>query len=67
MTVRPRLALISAIFLGCAVFTASPALAQTRSSIAGTIVDQSGAVLPGVTVVLESPDLVGGTHGRQAV
>jgi hypothetical protein len=41
---------------------ASGAWAQTRSSITGTITDSTGGVLPGVTVTLESPQLVGGVQ-----
>ncbi|HEY3383557.1 MAG TPA: TonB-dependent receptor [Vicinamibacterales bacterium] len=38
----------------------SAALAQTRSEITGVIKDGTGAVLPGVTVTLSSPNMVGG-------
>lgn len=43
---------------------AMPAIgsAQTRSSLGGTIRDSSGAVLPGVTMTLASPNLVGGSQ-----
>jgi hypothetical protein len=34
-------------------------LVQTRSEIIGTIRDSSGAVLPGVTLTLTSPNMVG--------
>ena len=37
-----------------------PIAAQTRSSIVGIVTDPSAAILPGVTVTLTSPDLVGG-------
>jgi hypothetical protein len=40
----------------------APIGAQTRSSITGIVTDPSGAVLPGVTVTLTSPDLVGGAQ-----
>jgi len=36
--------------------------AQTRSAIEGTVRDTTGAVLPGVSLRLESPELVGGTQ-----
>lgn len=45
---------VSLLLLGNAV------AAQTRSEITGTITDSSGGVLPGVTVTVESPNLVGG-------
>jgi hypothetical protein len=35
---------------------------QTWSSFTGTIFDSTGAVVPGATVTLESPDLVGGVQ-----
>ncbi len=44
----------------CGLVLAAPAFAQEqRGSIEGTITDQSGAVLPGVTVEARSPSLVG--------
>ena len=51
------------VFFGtaCLLF-ANGALAQTRSSITGTVTDSSQAVLPGATVTLESPGLVGGAQ-----
>ena len=44
--------------LGLALL-APPTLAQTTGRIAGTVVDQDGATLPGVTVTLSSPALQG--------
>src|SRR5438309_2539771 len=38
---------------------ASPVSAQTTSRLVGTIVDAQGAVLPGVTVTVTSPQLQG--------
>ena len=38
----------------------SSASAQTRSMVTGTIRDSSGAVLPGVTVTMTGPSLLGG-------
>lgn len=37
--------------------TTTPASAQTGSTIHGTVVDESGAALPGVTVTIASPSL----------
>jgi hypothetical protein len=47
------------IFLSLAVIgrSASPLFAQVTGAIAGTIHDESGAVLPGVTVTLTGPSL----------
>jgi hypothetical protein len=39
---------------------AAPAIAQGVGALGGTIVDDSGAVLPGVTVTLSSPGVIGG-------
>ena len=36
--------------------------AQTTSALTGTITDSTGAVIPGVTVSIESPSLIGGKH-----
>lgn len=45
----------------CALLVASsfPALAQTTGSITGTVVDNTGAILPGVTVSATSPSQMG--------
>src|SRR5438067_1777763 len=50
--------------LGCLAIvavlaSAAPALAQTTGRLVGTIVDAQGAVLPGVTVTVTSPQLQG--------
>jgi len=37
-----------------------PSLAQAVGAIGGTVVDSSGAVLPGVTLTLSSPGIIGG-------
>ena len=37
-----------------------PALAQGVGAIGGTVTDSSGAVLPGATVTLSSPGVIGG-------
>ncbi len=54
--------LMSVVVLLIVAITASTALAQTRSEITGTIKDSSGGVLPGVTVTLRSPNMVGGAR-----
>lgn len=56
---RPSLVVSLIVVL---VWLAPPAAAQTRSAVTGTISDGTGAVLPGVTVMLESPNLVGGVQ-----
>lgn len=38
-----------------------PILAQTGSSIVGVVKDESGAAMPGVTIEVSSPSLIGGT------
>ena len=52
--------------LGCLLFAAAAALAQTTGTIEGTVTDQSGAPLPGVTVELTSPNLQGTRTRRTA-
>src|SRR3954462_3265725 len=50
------------VALWCAILVAlcaSSALAQTTGRLVGTIVDAQGAVLPGVTVTVTSPQLQG--------
>jgi TonB dependent receptor/Carboxypeptidase regulatory-like domain len=42
------------------VLPALPAASQTRSTLTGKVTDQTSATLPGVTVTLESLNLVGG-------
>jgi len=52
------------LFLGLVAIVAwggaAPGFAQTRSSITGTVTDSSKLLLPGVTLTLSSPDMVGG-------
>ncbi len=38
------------------------AQAQTTSTLTGTITDSTGAVVPGATVSITSPSLIGGAH-----
>lgn len=54
--------LVSLGVLVIVAVAAPAALAQTRSEITGTIKDSSGAVLPGVTLTLTSPNMVGGAR-----
>ncbi|HTI38063.1 MAG TPA: TonB-dependent receptor [Vicinamibacterales bacterium] len=53
MISRVRIALLAVLF-GCSALSAA---AQVTGSIAGTVRDASGAVLPGVTVTLTGPAL----------
>ncbi len=41
---------------------AGGAMAQTKSALTGTVIDQDGQPLPGVTVSLTSDDLIGGAQ-----
>jgi len=50
----------SILLLGVSVFVASLAVAATTSRLTGTVVDQEGVPLPGVTVTLTSEVLIGG-------
>src|SRR5919106_1365922 len=43
----------------CALLTATSAVAQTTGSVNGTVTDNTGAVLPGVTVTASSPVMMG--------
>ena len=45
--------------LASVIALATPALAQTTGSINGTVTDNTGAVLPGVTVTATSPSQMG--------
>jgi hypothetical protein len=53
----------AAIFVMCVLGFAGLAAAQGVGGIGGTVVDQSGAVLPGVTVTLSNP--LGSLGGNQ--
>jgi hypothetical protein len=56
---------VPVIALACALFgTATPLLAQAvqTSTLTGTVKDSTGAVLPGVTVNVSSPQQVGGVQ-----
>src|SRR5688500_5453018 len=51
-------AVVRAVVLSAASVLLMPALAHAQASLAGTVVDASGAVLPGVTVEASSPALI---------
>jgi len=55
----PRLLLF---VLAAFAVSASPLLAQGFGAIGGTVADASGAVLPGVTVTLSSPQRTVGAN-----
>jgi hypothetical protein len=46
------------LWIGLFLVFAAPSLARAQASIAGTVRDASGAVLPGVTVEASSPALI---------
>src|SRR5437870_13633560 len=46
--------------VGFSLCLALPALAQGVGAIGGTVRDESGAVMPGATVTLSSPGVIGG-------
>jgi hypothetical protein len=61
----PRSRTFPSVVLSLLVVSALPtslAWAQTRSTLTGTVTDGTGAVLPGATVTLLSPDVVGGVQ-----
>ena len=57
---KGRIALVSLFLLGSGAAGVSPAYAQLEQSrFVGTVTDEQGAVLPGVTVTATSPALIG--------
>ncbi len=60
MAARSRWLVVAAALILLA--TAGTTWAQTRSEISGVIKDDTGGVLPGVTVTLSSPNMVGGAQ-----
>ncbi len=50
------------LFAAVAGLALGPAFARTEGSLSGTCKDNNGAPLPGVTVKVESPDLLGGSR-----
>ena len=55
----PRNILVLALVIGLA---AAPSFAKTEGSLSGQVKDGSGEPLPGVTVMVESPELLGGSR-----
>lgn len=59
----PRLRLLpAACALAALIALPFPAFGQTASTIVGVVTDESGGALPGVTVEVSSPALIGGTQ-----
>jgi hypothetical protein len=56
---RPRFAIFAVCFFAVLMlqFAAAPANAQDNSSVTGVVSDESGAVVPGVSVTLENPSI----------
>ena len=54
--IKPGVAARTAFVLACVVLL--PSLARAQATLAGTVEDASGAVLPGVTVEISSPALI---------
>ena len=60
---RTRLSVGPALMaLMCALLVVSTAAAQQRGGIAGQVTDSTGGALPGVTVEVNSPAMIGGTQ-----
>ena len=58
----PRIVKLTLIVLGVAALIPGAAHAQDSASIAGSVADSTGGVLPGVTVVASSPALIEGSR-----
>ena len=58
----PRIVKLSFVVLGVAALLPAAASAQDAASIAGSVADSTGGVLPGVTVVASSPALIEGSR-----
>ena len=58
----PRIVKLTLIVLGVAAVIPGAAHAQDSASIAGSVADSTGGVLPGVTVVASSPALIEGSR-----
>jgi hypothetical protein len=58
----PRIVKLTFIVLGVAALLPAAASAQDAASIAGSVADSTGGVLPGVTVVASSPALIEGSR-----
>ena len=62
---RTRYAVFASIVAGVLAAGAGPASAQgLTGSIDGTVRDQTGAVMPGVTITVTGPSLIGGPQVR---
>jgi hypothetical protein len=59
---RPRTAFSVSMCVVLIFALASPVWAQQSSGIAGAVIDASGAIMPGVTVEVASPALIGGVR-----
>lgn len=57
-----RRSLVVVAVAGLILVSSLPATAQTTGRIRGTVTDQQGAVMPGVTVTITSQELMGGTR-----
>ncbi|MCY4600716.1 MAG: carboxypeptidase regulatory-like domain-containing protein [Acidobacteria bacterium] len=58
----PRIVKLTLLVLGVAALIPGAAHAQDSASIAGSVADSTGGVLPGVTVVASSPALIEGSR-----
>ena len=58
----PHVVKLTLIVLGLAALLPAAASAQDAASIAGSVADSTGGVLPGVTVVASSPALIEGSR-----
>ena len=57
---RLRAVWLVALAMAASVLASSPALAQmTQGRLTGTVTDAQGAVMPGVTVSVTSPSMIG--------
>lgn len=68
MTRRPQRTttfLIAILFTLCAAVSGAFAQSKTTSALTGKILDEKGAPLPGATVEIESPSLIGGVHATK--
>ena len=57
-----RRSLTTVIALAALALAPGAALAQTNSQLTGEVTDNTGGILPGVTVEVSSPALIGGSR-----